>query len=206
MYSKEIYLIRHGETDYNRKGVVQGRGINVGINDLGRKQALSFYEHHHRWSPEIVLTSSLQRTHDTVERFLKKGIAWRQFEELDEISWGIYEGAQRSETRSREYRELMDAWYRGDYDRRIPGGESARELGQRLDRFVHELRDMPQKRILICSHGRAMRALMCSLLGLELKEMKEFPHQNLSLYVIQQIDREFELVRRNVTYHLQQLT
>lgn len=65
---------------------------------------------------------------------------------------------------------------------------------------------MPQKRILICSHGRAMRALMCSLLGLELKEMKEFPHQNLSLYVIQQIDREFELVRRNVTYHLQQLT
>jgi bisphosphoglycerate-dependent phosphoglycerate mutase len=39
---KDIYLIRHGETDYNRLGVVQGSGIDADLNDLGRRQAQAF--------------------------------------------------------------------------------------------------------------------------------------------------------------------
>ncbi len=34
-----LFLVRHGETDYNRQGIVQGRGIDVPLNELGRRQA-----------------------------------------------------------------------------------------------------------------------------------------------------------------------
>lgn len=40
---KDIYLIRHGETEYNRKGVVQGSGIDADLNELGQKQAAAFF-------------------------------------------------------------------------------------------------------------------------------------------------------------------
>ena len=39
---KDIYLIRHGETDYNRMGVVQGSGIDADLNELGNRQAQAF--------------------------------------------------------------------------------------------------------------------------------------------------------------------
>jgi probable phosphoglycerate mutase len=39
---KDIYLIRHGETDYNRMGVVQGSGIDADLNELGQRQAQAF--------------------------------------------------------------------------------------------------------------------------------------------------------------------
>ena len=45
---KDIYLIRHGETDYNRLGVVQGSGIDADLNELGQRQAKAFFDHYHR--------------------------------------------------------------------------------------------------------------------------------------------------------------
>ena len=34
-----LYIVRHGETDFNREGIVQGRGVNTALNELGRQQA-----------------------------------------------------------------------------------------------------------------------------------------------------------------------
>jgi broad specificity phosphatase PhoE len=41
---KELYIIRHGETDLNKQGIVQGRGINSDLNDTGRAQAAAFFK------------------------------------------------------------------------------------------------------------------------------------------------------------------
>ena len=43
---KDIYLIRHGETEYNRMGVVQGSGIDADLNELGNRQAKAFFDHY----------------------------------------------------------------------------------------------------------------------------------------------------------------
>ena len=40
----KIYMIRHGETDFNRTGIVQGSGVDSDLNQLGREQAQAFYE------------------------------------------------------------------------------------------------------------------------------------------------------------------
>ena len=43
MTKKTLYIIRHGETDLNKAGIVQGRGMNTDLNETGRKQAESFF-------------------------------------------------------------------------------------------------------------------------------------------------------------------
>jgi probable phosphoglycerate mutase len=61
---------------------------------------------------------------------------------------------------------------------------------------------MEASRVLICSHGRAMRSLVCTMLGQELKEMTNYPHGNLSLYIFRQEKGTFRMLKKNVTDHL----
>ena len=56
---KTIYIIRHGETDYNKQGVIQGRGIDSSLNEMGQQQALQFYRAYHHIGFDIIYTSEL---------------------------------------------------------------------------------------------------------------------------------------------------
>ena len=58
---KDIYLIRHGETDYNRMGVVQGSGIDADLNELGNRQAQAFFEHYQDYFLESLILHKFQR-------------------------------------------------------------------------------------------------------------------------------------------------
>ena len=62
----KLYLIRHGETDYNRQGIVQGGGVDSSLNDLGRRQAEAFFEHYKHLRFDAVYVSALKRTHETL--------------------------------------------------------------------------------------------------------------------------------------------
>ncbi|HYG15236.1 MAG TPA: histidine phosphatase family protein, partial [Bacteroidia bacterium] len=42
-FKKTIYLVRHGETEFNRMGIVQGSGVDSELNETGRKQADLFF-------------------------------------------------------------------------------------------------------------------------------------------------------------------
>ena len=72
---KEIYIIRHGQTDFNVKQVVQGRGVNSDLNDTGLQQAKSFFDTYHPIDFDVIYTSKLKRTHQTVAHFLNKNIS-----------------------------------------------------------------------------------------------------------------------------------
>ncbi|RZK17301.1 MAG: histidine phosphatase family protein, partial [Flavobacterium sp.] len=94
---KEIYIIRHGETELNRQGIVQGRGVNSDLNDTGRAQATAFYEHYKNIKFDKIYTSELKRTHQTVNSFIELGLPWQQLGGLDELAWGIWEGKPNTE-------------------------------------------------------------------------------------------------------------
>src|SRR5690606_38301771 len=95
--NKTIYIIRHGQTDLNFRGVVQGRGMDTDLNDLGRSQAEAFYQYYKNVPFDHIYTSTLKRTHQTVRNFIEKDIPWTQLSGLDEIGWGIYEGVESSD-------------------------------------------------------------------------------------------------------------
>ena len=84
---KKIYIIRHGETEYNKLGMVQGSGVDTDLNDTGRYQAKCFYEAHKHIKFDKIYTSALRRTHQTVHLFLKNGIAWETLKGLHPFIW-----------------------------------------------------------------------------------------------------------------------
>src|SRR5699024_10938595 len=106
--------IRHGETDLNKRGIVQGRGMDTDLNDTGRKQALAFYNAYKHIPFDKIYTSTLKRTHQTVQKFIDDGIPWVQYAGLDELAWGIYEGMESTPENRAAFKDLLKSWQKGD--------------------------------------------------------------------------------------------
>ncbi|HMQ50382.1 MAG TPA: histidine phosphatase family protein [Saprospiraceae bacterium] len=199
---KLIYIIRHGQTENNRRRIIQGQGVDSSLNEAGQKEAQLFYEKYREEPFDLVITSSLKRTHETVAAFIDMGLSWVQFQELNEIAWGRHEGQESTPEMIAEYKRVAAAWQSGQYDERIADGESANELAERLERFVAHLRERSEQRILVCSHGRAMRCLMCLLNGDPISAMDTYHHDNTGLYLLQQHGTSFSFLKKNDLSHL----
>jgi broad specificity phosphatase PhoE len=200
---KELYIIRHGETDLNKQGIVQGRGIDSDLNDTGRAQAAAFYQMYQDVPFDKVYTSALKRTHQTVKGFIDAGLAWQQLPGLDELAWGEWEGKANDEAAITAFKGMMESWQAGDYDAHFEGGESPNDVIARQKEalsIIESAKD--EQRILICMHGRAMRLFLCLLMGKPLSEMTDFPHLNTTLYKVIQTDQQFAIAEFNNTDHL----
>lgn len=197
----ELYIIRHGETDFNKRGIVQGRGVNSDLNEMGQQQARSFYKAYHHIPFDRIYTSSLKRTHQTVEPFISKGIEWIMLHELDELDWGVNEGREATAEMKTEFQQLTRKWMEGDLDLKFPGGESPIEVNHRQKIAIQKIISEPVNHTLICMHGRALRLILCELLNIPLSNMDTFPHSNVSLYRLKYSDNKFEMLDFNNTDH-----
>ena len=181
--TKTVYLIRHGETDFNRQGVVQGSGVDSDLNTLGKAQAEAFFQHYQHIPFDKVYTSGLKRTHQSVNKFLEKNIPWEQHTGLNEISWGVREGKIPNNRDNEYYKILIDSWVAGKTDMPSEGGESPADVITRQNPVVDLILSRPEEQtVLIAMHGRAIRILLTLLLKRPLNEMDTFDHANLCLY------------------------
>jgi probable phosphoglycerate mutase len=206
MPQKTIYIVRHGQTDFNKLGIVQGSGVDSSLNATGWQQARAFYEKYKNENFEAVLTSTLVRTHETMSPFIESGLAWEQFAEINEISWGAHEGKKSSPAMKEEFLNLLTAWEQGQYEASIAGGESAQDMWDRLSSFVEQLKRRPEERLLICSHGRAMRCLMTVLRDDAISNMKNYHHANTGLYLVDYTPDIFKFQLQNDLSHLALIT
>jgi broad specificity phosphatase PhoE len=203
---KEIYIIRHGETALNKLGIVQGRGIDSDLNETGVAQAEAFFNHYKGVRFDKIYTSSLKRTHQTVNNFIESGIPWQALKGFDELAWGVWEGQPSSAESISAFRDMMGNWQSGNYDAKFDGGESPNEVQFRMKEAMQIVQsNTSEKCILICMHGRAMRLLLCFLLEKPLSEMGDFPHQNTTLYKLNYTDEKFDLIDFNNIDHLKDL-
>lgn len=200
--NKIIYLLRHGETDFNKNGMVQGRGINASLNDFGRIQAAKVFEHLKTVHFDHIYTSSLIRTQETVEGFTKNGISMESHPGFDEISWGDQEGLKTNVKEKVFYGETIKKWRDGILDANVGGGESPLEVMSRQKEAMKIVLSSPHDTILICMHGRAMRVLLCWLLNYPLNYMDGFPHENCSYYKLGLVGDTFFTVNFNEVKHL----
>lgn len=205
--TKEIYLIRHGETDYNLAGRVQGSGIDAPLNAKGLAQAQAFFESYMHMKFDRIYVSELTRARQSVASFIKKGIPVEAHRGLNEICWGTYEGQQISDTASEYFENLFGRWRAGETDIPIAGGESPLDVALRQEPVIDLIFSRPEERkILICMHGRAMRILLCQLLDMPLSQMETFKHQNLSLYHLRfEENGAVKCERENCLAHLKEV-
>lgn len=203
---KTFYFIRHGQTDLNLKGIVQGRGVNSPLNETGRKQAQAFYEAFKQVPFDKIYISTLLRTRQTVQPFLDLGIPNEELPGLDEISWGIYEGKEQNEATMVGFNQVISAWRQGDLDLRIEEGESPNQLVERQKKAVaYMLEQTREETVLVCMHGRALRIMLSHLTDVPVNLMDDFPHTNTALYVLEYNGDNFEIIDHYNIKHLENL-
>ncbi len=206
MTSKKIYLVRHGQTDFNLQGIVQGSGVDSSLNDTGRAQALAFHQAYGHIKFDKVYTSKLRRTVESVQRFMDAGIPQEAHTGLNEISWGTKEGQKITPEEDEYYHGMLSQWQQGNTSKRIEGGESPEEVASRQRPVMqHILSRKEESAVLVCMHGRAMRILLCQLLHYPLQNMDLFEHENLCLYLLKFTGTMFRIEKHNDTRHLEPL-
>ena len=196
-------MVRHGQTDYNLQGIVQGSGIDASLNGRGRAQAKLFYDAYKEVPFDRVYTSALKRSKESVESFINDGIPAEAVAGLNEINWGNREGQRITPEEDRYYHWLLEQWQQGHTTIPIEGGESPADVALRQRPFLEMMKTRDTDRtILICMHGRAMRILLCQLLHYPLRCMDMFEHHNLGLYLIHYTGSQFVIDLYDNTDHL----
>ena len=207
MSSKKIFIIRHGQTEYNKKGIVQGSGINPSLNDFGRSQAEAFYNFYKNVPFDIIYTSELKRSQESVASFSSLHIPMRSFGGLNEINWGEKEGMRITPEEDAYYHQLLKEWQNGNTELPIEGGESPQNVADRQRPVIDELlNNHNEKNVLMCMHGRAIRVLLCQLLNYPLRAMDCFEHRNLCLYLLSFTGTMMSVEKYNNVEHLASLS
>lgn len=201
----QLYIIRHGETEFNKHGIIQGGGIDSELNEIGKEQALEFYKHYKHIEFDRVYTSFLQRTHQSVEQFILNGVPHSQFADLNEMNWGIFEGKRMEKNIKDELMKIIERWKNGETDLAPEEGESPNKVAIRVRNVIDTIvSDYYNKTILICVHGRLLRVLLCVLNNIPLSKMEIFPIKNLGLYIYDyhKDTKTFHEIESNKTDHL----
>lgn len=207
---KVIYLIRHGQTDYNKRGIVQGSGVDTSLNETGLLQAEAFFQTYQYVHFDRIYTSALKRTQETVAPFLRIYSADKMeiLPELNEINWGKMEGQLPTAASNEEFNSMLAIWRSGQLNTAVEGGETPLEMQERQKRGLEILMGKKdESNILLCMHGRAMRGFICLLTGTPLHQMDDFEHGNVCLYILEKFAHEphFRLLLRNSRAHLHHL-
>jgi len=200
--TKTLYIVRHGQTDLNKRGIIQGRGMDTDLNDEGRRQAQLFFEAYKNTAFDKIYISALKRTQQSIQLFIDMGIPYEKLPGLDELGWGIHEGQPSTPENKVDFMQIMRDWTAGNLDSKFEGGESPNEVKARQLEALEVIMSHPEeKTVLICMHGRALRLLLCILTNRPLTEMDMFPHQNLVLYKVEYDGEKYEIVEFNNAQH-----
>ena len=177
-----IYLARHGQTEWNAAGRMQG-SADIPLNEKGRAQARELAARLASVPLDAIYSSTLQRSRQTADAF--KGRApIHVLAGLDEQSVGAFVGVTRDE-RDRARRESFDRRQK-DPDDTLDGGESANQHLARVKAALQAVRDAhPRGSVLVVGHGGTNEKILQTLLGLDHQEASAIDQANDEVYVLE---------------------
>jgi broad specificity phosphatase PhoE len=185
-YSTRLILIRHGQTEYNLKGLSQGL-IDIPLNETGERQAGGLVSFLEPYQVSKIYSSPSSRSVSTAEP-LSKALSIKIAIESDlaEMDQGDYDGFNAEDMRKKIPQEFLDAW-RSDKpdDVRMPNGETLNEVRSRMvsicDSLAIRHRDST---VAIFSHNLSIKTFLCYGLGVALKNFRRLSISNGSVSII----------------------
>ncbi|ALS00932.1 hypothetical protein ATZ33_05980 [Enterococcus silesiacus] len=202
---KKIYLLRHGETEYNRQGIYQGT-LDSPLTPLGKRQVkenglllkqklrtfddqeIAFF-----YSPLGRTKQSAQIIYETLDRQVINLI---KDEQLKEVNIGSWNGKNRqaiiAETKDKGYNEFN--WYF-----KSPNGETYKDVQLRCTKWLEEIKTVKQQHIIVMSHGLLGRVLRGSILKLPYEKTIQLDVPQTGFFIVQEsgleyITNDYELI------------
>ena len=179
-----LYMVRHGETEWNVQGRIQGH-TDIGLSDKGQRQAQAVAHRLDGVCFHAAYSSDLSRTTETARIILaQQTITLTATPQLRERYYGVFEGLTVAERQAR-YPDMFAASLFNDLDFAPADGETMVQVGARMAAFVADLRERHlEETVLIAGHGGALRATLPALLDLPLKALWRLALDNCSLSIV----------------------
>lgn len=223
----EFYIIRHGETNFNKEGRVQGQEIDEKLNEMGREQAkkTGIYLQSHK-PFDIIISSPLKRAMETaniiaaVIGYDKANIKYD--DRISEGKMGLFAGTTREESDileekipgykelDKEYNEINDPIVRSKlflkYDDEksiISKMEPFSSMMKRSYNFIKELLDKDYKKIMIVSHSGLITAMLMRMFNIMEIPMGEMIPESKNVYICYVIyQNKFIMISPSSNIHL----
>ena len=202
-----IFLIRHGETNWNKEGRFQGQ-IDIPLNDNGKDQARKTSEYLKNTSFNKAFSSSMHRPYETAQIILqnKKDLKIKKIDSLIEISHGLWEGKLEAEIREK-WPILLKNWHDKPEEVTMPEGESIKDVSIRSIEAFDKI-CMSQKvndLTLLVAHDAVNKTLICNILGINYSNIWMIKQGNGGITIIDVFNDSSKppvISALNITTHL----
>lgn len=181
---KRIFLVRHGETDWNLQKRFQGKE-NIPLNNKGREQARRLSRYLSQKNISAVFSSPLSRAWETAKIIaFEHNLTPAAVDDLAEINFGSWEGKVYQEMDEPD-RAALAQWLLNPALHSIPGGESLQQFQQKLQNCYKKLLDNHvDGNLAIVTHGGAIKVLVAEILEIPLARITRLRLVPASLTII----------------------
>jgi 2,3-bisphosphoglycerate-dependent phosphoglycerate mutase len=202
METTRILLVRHGETDWNAGGRIQGHN-DTPLNAAGRQQAQRTAQRLAREPIKALYSSDLARAFETATIIgAPLGLTVVASARLRERQYGLWEGLTAAEIQTR-YPEQFAIWRARTTDFAPPQGETRSEL---LTRALAELQTIARRHVkdtvVVVTHGGLCYVLINHILGSIDGDQREFTFGNASIHTLEVTGDRWSVISMNETAHL----
>jgi probable phosphoglycerate mutase len=200
-----VYLIRHGQTAWNKEEIFRGR-TDVPLDETGLRQAELAAEYFKGIEIHGIYASPLARAWETAQKIAKfHNLKVQPSEGIIDMSFGKWEGHPHQEIQKTD-REIYRQWREEPHKVRLPGGESLEDVRIRAMAALGEaIRLHPGKTVILVSHRVVNKVLICGILGMDNCHFWQIRQDPTAINLIQYKDGRYILSLMNETCHLRPL-
>ena len=199
----KFYLLRHGETEWNKLGKFQGL-TDVSLNERGLSQARDSAVAALQWEHSAIYASTLSRTVQVAEEIRKlSGAPVVTDPGLRELNLGDLEGVSGAEMRA-GWPEVYEAWRVNPAKVKMPNGEALADLQERAWEVIlgiEKVHEGAQGVVVVC-HNFTIRTIICSILDIPLHNFHRMSLSLGSLCTFESDDNGRRLITYNCNSHL----
>ena len=201
----KLCLVRHGETDHNRRRLVQGQSQQC-LTKLSLKQATAAARILNLDEIVALYSSPLKRAVETASAIQTNStLAHSTVHNLSELNVGELDGLSSQEMRD-QYPKFMAAWDRNSGEAQLPGGESLAQVQSRAWEWVIDVAEQhTDGQVVAVSHNFTISTLICQVLKLPISSFRQFRVDLGSISAIEVTKSQHRLLLLNSTFHLNAL-
>ena len=200
-----IYLVRHGQTAWNKEEVFRGRS-DIPLNETGLREAALAGEYFRRLDLHAIYSSPLSRAWQTAQKIAPfHSLEVQPLEGLMDMSFGGWEGHSLKEVKEKDEQRYRQ-WREEPHCVVIPGGET---LGEVRTRTMAALEGVIRKHLegtlVLVSHRVINKVLICGILGIDNSHFWQIGQETTAINLIQYRNGKYVLALLNETCHLKSL-
>ncbi|RLJ70144.1 putative phosphoglycerate mutase [Hydrogenivirga caldilitoris] len=198
---KRIYLVRHAQSEFNEKGIFQGR-LDSDLTPLGFVQARMVAMFLSKEGIQALISSPQRRAYKTALTIGDVlGLEPEIDERIREMSFGFLEGRNFWELFDQE-REMMLGWLKNPVRNPLPTQEPMENFEKRILSFLEDLKKREEDNLVVVGHGGTLHGIVCLSLGLGLENLWSVHMDNTGVSLLEFDGEGFRLIYLNNLCHL----